>query len=196
MPIYAIDDLIPVVDPTAFIHPTAVLIGDVIIGAECYIGASAVLRGDFGRIAVHSGSNVQDGCVLHSIIDYDCIVEQDCVVGHGAVLHACRIGRGSLVGMQAVVLDFAEIGESSLISAAAFVRAAFQCPPMSFVAGNPAVVRRVIEEREIGPLREAAGIYRELARRCLLSHRETTPLAAEQENRPRAAGRPPGPRRR
>ena len=175
MPIYAIDDLIPVVDPTAFIHPTAVLIGDVIIGAECYIGASAVLRGDFGRIAVHSGSNVQDGCVLHSIIDYDCIVEQDCVVGHGAVLHACRIGRGSLVGMQAVVLDFAEIGESSLISAA---------------------VRRVIEEREIGPLREAAGIYRELARRCLLSHRETTPLAAEQENRPRAAGRPPGPRRR
>ena len=102
MPSYNIEDLIPVVDPTAFVHPTAVLIGDVIIGAHCYVGPNAVLRGDFGRIIMHEGSNVQDTCVLHSFPGQDCIVEQDGHVGHGAVLHGCTVGRNALIGMNAV----------------------------------------------------------------------------------------------
>src|SRR3989449_3953893 len=85
--VYSIDGITPVVDPTAYVHPTAVLIGDVIVGKGCYVGPHASLRGDFGRIELREGSNIQDSCVMHSFPGQDAIVEEDGHVGHGAVLH-------------------------------------------------------------------------------------------------------------
>src|SRR5271170_4879443 len=82
MPIYAIDGVIPVVDPTSFVHPTATLIGDVIIGPGCYIGPGASLRGDFGRIVMKGGGNFQDGCVAHSFPGMDAVMEENAHVGH------------------------------------------------------------------------------------------------------------------
>src|SRR5579875_2106382 len=131
--IYSIDGLIPVVHPDAFIHETAVLIGDVIVGSGCYVGPQASLRGDFGRVILEPGSNLQDTCVMHAFPGMDTVVEQDGHVGHGAVLHGCRVGRNVMVGMNAVIMDGAEIGESSIVGALAFVKANDKIPPRSLV---------------------------------------------------------------
>ena len=129
MPCYAIDGLVPVVDPSAHVHPTAVLIGDVWIGPGVYIGPCASLRGDFGRIVVEDGANIQDTCVLHGFPDRDMLVEADGHIGHGAVLHGCVVRRNALVGINAVVNDNAEVGESSIVAAMTFVKAQFVVPP-------------------------------------------------------------------
>ena len=185
MTFYAIEDLIPVVDSSAFVHPSATLIGDVIIGPECYIGPGAVLRGDFGRILVESGSNVQDTCVIHSFPSKDCVIEPDGHIGHGAVLHGCRIGRNSLVGMNAVVMDDAVIGMESLVAATAFVKSGFECAPRSLVAGSPAKVKRVLEEREVDWKTAGTAEYKQLVLRCKHSLRQVEPLTKSQEDRPR-----------
>ena len=91
MPSYSIEGVIPVVDPSAYVHPTAVLIGDVIVGPDCYVGPSACLRGDFGRIVLKAGANVQDTCVVHGFPQQDTVVEENGHIGHGAVLHSCIV---------------------------------------------------------------------------------------------------------
>ena len=107
---FAIEDLIPVIDPTAYVHPTAVLIGDVIVGPRCYVGPAACLRGDFGRIILNEGVNVQDTCVMHGFPQTDTVIEADGHIGHGSIVHGAHIGRNVLVGMNAVVMDRSEIG--------------------------------------------------------------------------------------
>jgi phenylacetic acid degradation protein len=185
MPCYAIEDLIPVVSPTAFIHPTAVLIGDVIIGDNCYVGPNAVLRGDFGRIVMEAGSNLQDTCVVHSFPEKDCVIEADGHIGHGAVLHGCRIGRNSLIGMNAVIMDEAIIGPECIVAATAFIKAKFECPPRSLVLGNPGTVKRSLTEDEINWKTLGTQEYQELTQRSLTSLREAEPLSSPQPNRPR-----------
>jgi phenylacetic acid degradation protein len=115
--VYSIDDITPVVSESAYVHPSAVLIGDVIVGAGCYVGPHASLRGDMGRIIMQEGSNLQDGCCIHSFPGKDAIVEMNGHVGHGAVLHGCCIGRNAMVGMNSVVMDGAVVGESSIVAA-------------------------------------------------------------------------------
>jgi phenylacetic acid degradation protein len=101
------------------VHPTAVLIGDVIVGPRCYVGPLASLRGDFGRLILEEGANVQDTCVMHGFPEDDTVVEVDGHIGHGAVLHGCRVGRNAMVGMNAVVMDKAVVGAESIVGAAA-----------------------------------------------------------------------------
>src|SRR5690606_10453464 len=147
--VYAIDGITPVVDRTAFVHPTAVLIGDVIVGPGAYVGPLASLRGDFGRIVLGKGSNVQDCCVIHGISEQDTVIEEDGHIGHSAVLHGCRIGRNAMVGMNAVVMDDAQVGESSIVGAMAFVKTGMQIPPRSLVVGAPARVLRELSDAEV-----------------------------------------------
>ena len=128
MPVYSLEGIVPVVDPSAFVHPQAVLIGDVVIGPRCYIGPGASLRGDLGRIVIGAGSNVQDNCVLHTFPGKEVLLEEDAHIGHGAVLHGCTIRRAALVGINAVVMDDVIVGEESLVGAASFVRAGFVVP--------------------------------------------------------------------
>jgi len=185
MPIYSLEGITPVVHPDAFVHETAVLIGDVLIGAGCYIGPNASLRGDFGRIIVEEGANVQDTCVMHSFPGKDCIVESNGHIGHGAVLHGCRIGSNAMVGMNAVVMDDATISESSIVGAAAFVSANFECPSRSLVVGVPAKVKRQLSDREIEWKVRGTIEYQQLAVRCLASLVKTDALTEPEANRQR-----------
>lgn len=185
MPSYSIENLIPVIDPSAFVHPTAILIGDVIVGPHCYVGAGAVLRGDFGRIILEEGSNLQDTCVMHSFPGKDCVIETNGHVGHGAILHGCRVGYNALIGMNAVIMDDAVIGEHSLVAATTFVKAKYICPSRSLLAGSPAEIKRELSDQEIAWKSDGTAEYQELTRRCLESHREIQPLTQVQPNRPR-----------
>lgn len=185
MPSYAIENLIPVVAKSAYVHPTAVLIGDVIIADNCYVGPNAVLRGDFGRIVLEAGCNIQDTCVVHSFPGKDCVVEEDGHIGHGAVLHGCRIGRNALIGMNAVIMDEACIGAESIVGATAFVKSKFECPPRSLVVGNPATVKRSVSAEEVAWKTKGTREYQLLTRRCGDSLREVDPLPEAQADRPR-----------
>ena len=185
MSCYEIDGIRPVVHPSAYVHPTAVLIGDVIIGPRCYIGPLASLRGDFGRLIIEDGANVQDTCVMHGFPGTDTVVEVDGHIGHGAVLHGCRVGRNALVGMNAVVMDNAVVGESSIVAACAFVKAGLEIPPRSLVAGVPARIVRPLTEQEIAWKGEGTATYQELTLRSLATMREVAPLTAPEPDRPR-----------
>ncbi len=185
--VYSIDGIVPVVDPTAYVHPTAVLIGDVIVGPNCYIGPNACLRGDFGRLVIKKGANVQDTCVMHGFPGSDTIVEEDGHIGHGAVLHGCHIGRNALVGMNAVIMDNARIGESSIVAACAFVKADFECPPRSLMAGTPAKVIRELSDKEITWKGKGTAEYQDLAVRCLKTMERVAPLTEPEADRKRVA---------
>jgi phenylacetic acid degradation protein len=185
---YAIEDLIPVVDPTAYVHPRAVLIGDVIVGPRCYVGPAACLRGDFGRIVLRDGANVQDTCVVHGFPDTDTIIEMDGHIGHGAVIHGAHIGANVLVGMNAVVMDRSQIGESSIVGAMSFVREGTIIPPRSLALGTPARVIRGLTDQEIAWKKSGTREYQELAVRSLASQRPVEPLRAVQPDRPRYRG--------
>ena len=183
--VYCIDGITPVVDPSAFVHPSAVLIGDVIVAARAYVGPCACLRGDFGRIVVEEGANVQDSCLLHGFQGKDTVVGAEATVGHGAVLHGCVVRRGALIGMNAVVNDNAEVGEEAMVAALAFVKAEHKVAPRSLVAGIPARVLRGLTEQELRWKHDNMLLYQDLARRSAASMRETEALAAVEPGRKR-----------
>ena len=185
MPCYSLEGVTPVVHPSAFVHESAVLIGDVIVGAGCYVGPLASLRGDFGRIILEAGSNVQDNCVMHGFPETDTVVECDGHIGHGAVLHGCRIGADALVGMNSVVMDNALIGAGSIVAAMAFVKTGFTCPKQSLVMGAPAIVKRSLRDEELRWKQAGTREYQLLTKRSLASMLRCEPLAEVQADRPR-----------
>lgn len=141
--IYAFKGFIPVVDPTSFVHPQAVVTGNVIIGKHCYIGPGAALRGDWGGIVLEDGCNVQENCTIHMFPGVTVRLAAGAHIGHGAIIHGATIGANAMVGMNAVVMDDVEVGAGSIIGALSFVKAATVLPPRSLVVGNPA---RIIGE--------------------------------------------------
>lgn len=183
MAVYSVDGLVPVVAPGAFVHPAAVLIGDVIVGERCYIGPCASLRGDFGRIVIGSGSNVQDSCVLHTFPARTTLLEEDAHIGHGAVLHGCTIRRGALIGIGAIIMDDAVVEEEAIVGAASFVPAGFVVPARMLVTGVPARVVRELKAEEIAWKATGTREYQQLAARCLASLKECQPLTAPEANR-------------
>mgnify|MGYP006192971481 CR=1 FL=1 len=183
--VYAFEGLIPVVSPDAYVHPRATLIGDVLVGAYCYIGPGACLRGDFGRISIEAGANVQDNCVLHSFPNQDVIVEENGHIGHGAVLHGCVVRKDALVGMNAVVMDAADIGADSIIGAMAFVKKGMQVPPRSLVAGSPATVVKELDQKAIDGKFFGTRMYQRLAQRSLATMQRVEPLTEVEADRPR-----------
>ena len=183
--VWSINGVTPVVDPTAFVHPSAVLIGDVLVGAGCYVGPAACLRGDFGRIQLRAGANVQDCCVMHGFPGTDTVVEEEGHIGHGAILHGCIVQKNALIGMNAVVNDNAVIGESAIVAAMAFVKAGMVVPPRTLAAGVPAKVVRRLTDQELAWKIEGTQSYQELARRSLSTMVETNALAAAEPNRKR-----------
>lgn len=183
MPCYAIDGVIPVVSPQAYVHPTAVLIGDVIIEAGVYIGPFASLRADFGRIHIKANANVQDSCTVHGFPNSVTLVEEMGHIGHGAILHGCHIGQNVLVGMNSVILDYAVIGENSIIGANSLVKTKDQIPANVLAMGSPAKVVRDLSEAEIAWKIKGTQQYMLLAQRCLNSLEEVTPLTEDYASR-------------
>lgn len=184
MPCYRYAGVTPVVHPDAFVHPTAVLIGDVIVGPGCYVGPLACLRGDFGRIVLEEGANLQDTCVIHGFPESVTRVARNGHIGHGAVLHGCQIGEDAMVGMNAVVMDDAHIAPRSIVAACAFVKAGFACEEQSLVMGAPARVSRQLTDKEVRWKQAGTREYQQLAQRCREAMEECAPLAAVEVDRP------------
>jgi phenylacetic acid degradation protein len=188
MPCYSFEGIRPVVDPTSFLHPTASLIGDVIVGPGCYIGAGASLRGDFGRIVVEGDSSIQDSCTLHTGAGSDCVIGRGATIGHGAIVHGATIGENALVGMNAVVLDDAVIGAESLVGALSLVKSDMNAPARCLIAGNPASIIRELPEASIVWKNDGDGEYERLARQSLTDFAECEPLTQAEPDRRRVSG--------
>ena len=153
----------PVLKEPCYVHETAVIMGDVVIDEYANIWPCAVLRGDVNYIRVGKRTNIQDNTVIHTAAEYPAIIGDDVTVGHAAIIHACTIGKGVLIGMGATILDGAEIGEFSIIGANALVTKGMKIPPRSLVLGAPAKVKRELTQEEIDFLTESAKHYWELA---------------------------------
>lgn len=175
-------------DPTAFVHETAVLIGDVIVGAGCYVGPGASLRGDFGRLILEDGCNIQDNCIMHGYPAWDSVVGAGASIGHGAVLHCCTVGRDALVGMNAVVNDAARVGEGAVVAALSFVKAGMEIPAGMLAAGVPARVLRPVGEEERAWCDFAREEYQRLVGRCRQGLRPCEPLPSPEPDRGRVDG--------
>ncbi|MFW6693064.1 gamma carbonic anhydrase family protein [Streptomyces sp. MAR4 CNX-425] len=154
----------PAVDPGAYVAPTAVVVGDVTVGADASVWYHAVLRGDCEAISLGAGSNVQDNCTVHSDPGFPVVVGERVTVGHNAVVHGCTVGDDVLVGMGATVLNGAVIGAGSLIAAQALVPQGMEVPPGSLVAGVPAKVKRPLTDEEREHIRINGEGYVALAR--------------------------------
>jgi len=183
--IFAFQGMTPVIHPTAFVYPTATLIGDVIIGPGVFVGPGASLRGDFGRLILEEGSNFQDNCIMHGFPDRDTVIAKDGHVGHGAVIHGANVGRNALVGMNAVVLDYATIGDEAMIGAGAIVRAGTAVPPRTLWAGIPARHIKDMTDADIAHKELGTRDYQKLAQLCRRHLQAAAPLDEIDENRPR-----------
>lgn len=181
MQIYELDGLIPVINKKAFIHESAVIIGDVFIDEGVYIGPLASIRGDFGRIIIKKNANVQDCCVIHSFPKIDVIIEENGHIGHSAILHGCHVKYNAMVGMGSVVMDEAVIGENSIIGASSLVPSKMQIPDNHLAFGNPCKVRRELKPKEIKWKTDGTGAYTALAYNCIDNLKKCEPL---EENTP------------
>jgi carbonic anhydrase/acetyltransferase-like protein (isoleucine patch superfamily) len=159
MPIYQLGDWIPQIDPSAFVHETAVLIGQVSVGANASVWPFATLRGDNEPIALGRDSNCQEGCTLHADPGFALTVGQRVTVGHHVMLHGCTIGDDCLIGIQAVILNGSVIGNGCLIGAASLVTEGKQIADGSLVLGSPGKVVRQLDAREIERSRAIAQSY-------------------------------------
>jgi carbonic anhydrase/acetyltransferase-like protein (isoleucine patch superfamily) len=171
------------VDPTAYIAPGAVVLGDVTLGAESSVWFNAVLRGDTDTIRIGKQTNVQDLCVIHCDEGVPCTLGDRVTMGHGAVIHGATIGDDCLIGMKAVVLNRATIGAGSLIAVGAVVTEGTVIPPGSLVIGIPGRVVRPLTEIDQGRIRHGARHYVEAAKRyrAELSSGSTYPLPLQQK---------------
>jgi len=169
--VYSIDGKAPVIDPAAFVHPEAVLIGDVRIGPGCYVGPCACLRGDFGRIRLEAGAVVQDTCVIHTFPGEEAIIETGGLLGHGAVIHGCIIKKNAMVGINAVVMDKAVVGENALVAVGALVPAGKDIPAGTLAVGVPVKILRRLTEDELAKKLEGIRLYQTLAVRSLKTMR-------------------------
>lgn len=185
MPCFAYQGLVPVVDPTSYVHPLASLIGDVTVGPGCFIAPGASLRGDFGRIVVEGDCSIQDSATIHANADRDTVVGRGATIAHGAVVHGCVIGENALVGINAVVLDNSQIGAECLVAALALVKSETVAPPRTLLAGNPAKPVRTLEAHQVTWRNNGHGEYQRLAREALADFKEVAPLAAPEKDRHR-----------
>ena len=164
MPIHSLGDRRPQIDTTAYVADGAQIIGDVVLGPETSVWFNAVLRGDTEQISIGSGSNVQDGAVLHADPGFPCSVGAGVVTGHGAILHGCQIGDDCLIGMGAIVLNGARIASGSIVAAGAIVPEGKEFPPHSLIMGVPAKVVRETTARDLENIAAGARHYQERAR--------------------------------
>lgn len=181
--IYEFNGFIPVVDPTSFVHPMAVVTGDVIIGKHCYIGPGAAIRGDWGRIILEDGCNVQENCTIHMFPNKTVTLHESAHIGHGAIVHGANIGRNSMIGMNAVIMDNVEIGEECIVGALAFIKAGEEMPRRSLVVGNPAKIMKEVSDEMIAWKTEGTKIYQKLPMDCYKSLKEVEPLRKANEER-------------
>lgn len=174
----------PVVDPTAYVHPQAVVTGNVIIGKDVYVGPGAAIRGDWGAVIIEDGCNVQENCTIHMFPGVTVTLKQGAHIGHGAIIHGATIGKNCLVGMNAVIMDNAELGDECIVGALAFVKAEEKIAPRSLVVGNPAKVIKQVSDEMIGWKTEGTKLYQQLPKEMMEQARPCEPLTQIEPGRP------------
>lgn len=172
------------VDPSAFVHPKAVVTGNVFIGKDVYIGPGAAIRGDWGKIVISDGCNVQENCVIHMFPGTTVVLEPGAHIGHGAIIHGAHVGENSLVGMHAVLMDDVEIGKECIIGALCFVSSKTQIPDRSLCVGNPGRVVKKVSDEMISWKTKGTALYQQLPQDCRDTLRECQPLQEAEPNRP------------
>jgi phenylacetic acid degradation protein len=182
--IYEFNGFRPVIHETAFIHPQAAVTGNVFIGAHVYIGPGAALRGDWGKIVIEDGCNVQENCTIHMFPGVEVLLREAAHVGHGAIVHGATLGRNCLIGVNAVLMDEVEVGDECIIGALSFVPAKTIIPPRKLVIGNPAKIVRDIDEKMIAWKTKGTKLYQQLPAECYATLKPCEPLREPEPNRP------------
>ncbi len=181
---YSFKGFIPVVHPSAFVHPLAAVTGNVIIGKDVYVGPGAAIRGDWGGIVIEDGCNVQESCTVHMFPGVTLTLRECAHIGHGAIIHGANIGRNVLVGMNSVIMDEAEIGDESIIGAMTFIPAKTIIPARSLVVGNPGKVIKQVSDEMIAWKTKGTRLYQMLPKDCHDTLIECQPLSEMPASRP------------
>jgi len=174
--IYQFKQYIPVVHESSFIHPQAAVTGNVIIGKDCYIGPGAALRGDWGKIIIEDGCNVQENCTIHMFPGVTVLLKEGSHIGHGAIIHGATIGKNCLVGMNSVIMDNAELGDECIVGALTFIKEGEKFPSRSLVVGNPGKIIRDVSEEMIQWKTKGTQLYQQLPADMLESWMPCEPL--------------------
>jgi len=182
--IYEFEGYKPIVDESAYVHPQAAVTGNVIIGKDVYIAPGAAIRGDWGKIVIKDGCNVQENCTIHMFPGVTVVLEESAHIGHGAIIHGGHIGRNCLVGMNAVVMDNVELGAESIVGALAFLKEGMQIPERSLVVGNPGKIVKEVSDEMIKWKTQGTKLYQQLPNQLQGTLKECEPLREEPEDRP------------
>lgn len=183
--IYEFQGFRPVVHPSAFVHPQATVVGNVIIGKSVYVGPGAAIRGDWGEIILEDGCNVQENCTIHMFPGVTVRLKEAAHIGHGAIIHGATIGKNVLVGMNAVIMDNVEIGDECIIGALCFIKADSKIPPRSLVVGNPGKIIREVSEDMIKWKTKGTELYQSLPKTCHETLKPCEPLREIPKDRPK-----------
>ena len=175
--IYEFNGYKPVIDPSSYIHKEATIIGNVIIGKDVYVGPGASIRGDWGKITIKNGCNIQDNCTIHIFPGKDVILEENAHIGHGAIIHGSYIGKNSLIGMNSVIMDDTVIGEECIIGALCFVKGEMKIPNRKIVVGNPAKIKGEVSDDMIKWKKKGTELYQNLPKECRELMKECNPLS-------------------
>jgi carbonic anhydrase/acetyltransferase-like protein (isoleucine patch superfamily) len=187
MAIYEFNGFKPVIHKSSFVHPLAAVTGNVIIGKQVYIGPGCAIRGDFGKIIIEDGCNVQENCTVHMFPGTVTILKKGAHIGHGAIIHGGIIGENCLIGMNSVVMDDVKMGDECIVGALCFVPAKMTIPNRSLLVGNPAKVIKQVADQMIDWKTKGTKLYQQLAQECLETLKECEPLRTEEKNRPEQA---------
>lgn len=182
--VYSFKGFIPVIHESSFIHPQAAVTGNVIIGKDCYVGPGAAIRGDWGEIVIEDGCNVQENCTIHMFPGKTIVLKLGAHIGHGAIVHGANIGVNCLVGMNAVLMDDADLGDESIVGALAFVKAGMKVPPRSLLVGNPAEIIRSVSDEMLDWKTKGTQLYQKLPADCFATLNAVEPLREIPPNRP------------
>jgi phenylacetic acid degradation protein len=181
---YSFNGIRPVVHASSFVHPQAVVTGDVRIGKDCYIGPGAALRGDWGTIILENGCNVQENCTIHMFPGLTVLLKEGSHIGHGAIIHGATIGRNCLVGMNSVLMDHVQIGDESIVGALTFIKEGTIIPPRSLVAGNPGKIIRAVSDEQLNWKTEGTRLYQQLPAHCKNELKKCQPLRKPKKQTP------------
>ncbi len=178
----------PVVHASAFVHPQAVVTGNVIIGRDVYIGPGAAIRGDWGEIIIGDGCNVQENCTIHMFPGITVTLEENAHIGHGAIIHGAHIGRDCLIGMNAVIMDNVRLGDGCIVGALSFLKADSVWERRGLIVGNPAKVVKEVSDEMLAWKTEGTRLYQALPNELHATLRECEPLREVPEDRPPITG--------
>ena len=185
MPIYSLNGVTPVVEDGAFVHPEAILIGDVFVLKGAFVAPMATMRGDFGRLILGAGANLQEHCCMHGFPGTDTQVEENGHIGHGSILHGCTIKKNAMVGINSTILDKAIIGQNTIVGAGSLVTANTEIEPNCLALGNPAKVKRALRPEELEWKTQGTAHYQMLSRIYPSNMKETSAEKNVNLERPR-----------